>query len=691
MRRLTAILLLCLAATPVRADEGMWPFDHVPVAAIQKQYGVAITDRWLDHLRLSTVRLRGGCTGSFISPDGLVLTNHHCAQDALVEHSTPQGDLLADGFLARTRPEELRCTSYEVDVLVGMEDVTAKVRTAIAGLGEKAANEARKRVLTQLEKACEDAARKDPKAGPLLCESVTLYQGGQYYLYKYKTYDDVRLVFAPEYAIAAFGGDPDNFQYPRWCLDLALLRVYENGQPARTPNHLRVDFAGPRDGEPVFVSGHPGSTDRLLTVEQLKTLRDLEQPVRLLLRSELRGRYLQFAKQGAEEARIVQDPLLNVENSLKVRRKELDALHDDDLFAAKRREEDSLRAGMVLHPDLQVAGDPWREIATAEAAARAQWVRHDFVEEASGFNGQLYDFARTLVRGAAERAKPNDTRLREYTDSQLPFVRQQLAAATPVYPALEKLRLAFSLERLREWLGPDDAFVRGVLGNESPDALAARVVDGTRLADPAVRRRLWDGGVDAVKTSDDPLVRLAWQVDPEARAIRKRWEDEVEAPVTLAAEKIARARFHVYETSLYPDATFTLRLNFGAVGGWLEDGVPVPSFTKLARLYERATGADPFLVPRSWLDARPALDLATPFNLSTNNDIVGGNSGSPLVNARGDLVGLLFDGNIHSIAGSYWFDPENNRAVAVHPAIVREALTKVYRAEALAREIGAAE
>jgi hypothetical protein len=518
---------------------------------------------------------------------------------------------------------------------------------------------------------------------------VTLYGGGQYWLYQYRRYDDVRLVFAPEADIAAFGGDPDNFQFPRWCLDFSLMRAYANGTPVATPEHLVLDFTGPVAGDPVFVAGHPGSTDRLLTVAQLKTLRDRVLPPTLLRASELRGRYLQFAKTGEAAERIVRDPVNSLENTIKVQRKELDALLDDALMVAKRDAEAELRERTSRNRALAAEiGDPWARIEAAQAAEATRWLPYQFIEGGTGFNSRLYRAAVQLVRAAAERPKPNADRLREYTDGFLPRLEQQIGAPVPIYPEIEKLTLSFSLERMREWLGPDAPIVRRLLGSETPDELAARLVDGSKLADPAARLALWTGGQAAVDASDDPFIALARSLDAEARELRKWHEDEIEAVVEVASEQIARARFAVYGTTVYPDATFTLRLNFGSVQGWDENGVPVEPFTRLARLFERATGEPPFAIPASWAAARSRLDLATPFNLSTNSDIVGGNSGSPLIAANGRIVGLLFDGNIHSISGSYWFDTAKNRAVAVHPAIIREALTKVYRPQALLDELG---
>jgi hypothetical protein len=684
------ILLACAlaAATNAAADEGMWTFDNFPSALVRERYGVEIDDAWLERVRGATVRL-SGCTASFVSPEGLMLTNHHCVASCLAQNSSRESSLLDTGFVARTRESELDCPTQIADVLERLENVTARVQAATRGLAEQDANERRRQTLTELELACEGASRT--AGNPLKCEAVTLYGGGQYWLYQYRRFDDVRLAFAPESDIAAFGGDPDNFQFPRWCLDFSLLRAYENGRPATTPQHLAIDFDGPEAGEPVFVAGHPGSTDRLLTVAELETLRQHVLPPTLLRASELRGRYIQFAKTDEEASRIVQDSLFGLENSIKVQRKQLDALLDDALMAAKRAAEADLRSRVSRDRELAAEiGDPWQRIEQALAVEATRRLPYEYIEGGAGFNSRMARYARSLVRAAAERQKPNSERLREYTDGFLPRLEQQLGAPVPIYPELERLTLSFSLERMREWLGPDAPIVRRLLTAETPDELAARLVDGSRLADPAVRMQLWNGGQAAIDASTDPFIVLARSLDAEARELRKWHEDAVEAVIEAAHEDIARARFAIFGTSVYPDATFTLRLNFGSVQGWIENGMPIEPFTRLGRLFERATGEPPFRVPASWEKAKPTLDLATPFNLSTNSDIVGGNSGSPLIAADGRIVGLLFDGNIHSISGAYWFDTEKNRAVAVHPAIVREALTKVYETEHLAEELGLA-
>ena len=679
MRKL--LLLVCCAwICPASADEGMWTFDNFPSQTVGAQYGVQITPAWLERVRLSTIRLTN-CTASFVSPNGLILTNHHCVESCLAHLSSKDKSVDDLGFAAPSPAEEARCPTQIADILVSSDNVTDVVSKAIAKLSSTAANEARKRTLTLLEQACESESAKG-KSGKLKCQAVTLYQGGQYFIYRYKRYDDVRLVFAPEADIASFGGDPDNFQFPRWSLDFSMLRAYENGKPAKTANYLSIDFKGPVPAQIVFAPGHPGSTARLQTRAQLEFDRDVSLPMVLMRASELRGRFIQFGKISPANARVVEAPLNSLQNGIKVRRKQLDALHDDALLAAKSAAEEQLR--QIAHLD---GADPWQEIATASDRERTLYLPFAYLENAVGFNSGLFRDARLLVRGAEERTKANADRLREYTDGSLPSIERELFASVPVYPELEVLTLSFSLERMREWLGPDHPVVRRLLSTESPDGLAARLIAETKLDSADVRKRLWQGGKRAVDESLDPMILLAKQLERDSRAIRKRYEDEVEAPTTAAAERIAAARFKAFGAQIYPDATFTLRLSYGTVQGWIENGVQIDPVTRLGRAFERATGSSPFRIPDTWLKVKDQLDMNSPVCISTTSDIVGGNSGSPLIDAHAKIVGLLFDGNIHSIAGRYGFIAANNRAVALHPAIIREALEKVYGAKELLREM----
>lgn len=683
----SGVLLACFASAAL-GDEGMWTFQNFPAQQVQAKHGVKIDDAWLHRVQRAVTRLESGCTGSFVSPDGLMLTNHHCAMQCLSELSSEKEDLIGNGFISRTRSNERKCPGSMISVLMDVEEITTKVNAVTAGLDNAKANEARKQELSKLEAACAAAGKNDKKAGALACESVTLYQGGQYFLYKYKRYDDVRLVLAPEYPIAAFGGDPDNFNFPRWSLDFTLMRAYEDGKPARTPNHLSWRAEGPKAGEPVFVPGHPGTTNRLLTVEQLKFQRDTQIPAYLYRNTELRGRLIQWGKSGDEPNRIIQRPLQSIENSLKVYRGLQRALLDDRLMSQKEANEQRLREFVLAKPQLtSQVGSAWDDIAIAQDRYRQIFDRYQYLEVGVGFNSRLFNYARQLVRAAAERSKPNELRLREYADSSLPKLEASILAATPIYPDYEQLTLSFSLDKMREQLGPDDAIVRSLMSKESPATLAKRLVTQSQLADAQVRKSLWEGGQTAIEASTDPMIVLARGIDADARALRKTYEDEVQAPVASAQERIARARFEASGTDTYPDATFTLRISYGAVQGWTEKGEDIAPFTYLERIYERATGEAPFKLPSSWLDAKEKLDPRTPFNFVASVDIVGGNSGSPVVDAQGNLVGLAFDGNIHSLSGNYWYDAEQNRAVAVHPAIILTALRDVYGAKQLVTEI----
>lgn len=679
------LLVLTSACLPLAAsaDEGMWTVDNFPSDVVADKYDVRIGDQWLESTRLATTRLEGGCTGSFASGNGLVLTNNHCTWGCIRNLSTAERNLSDEGFMAAAPGDEMRCPSQQISVLVDMEDVTKKIAAATSELTDADANDARKAELTRLESACEENA-----GGSLRCEAVTLYNGGQYFIYAYKRYDDVRLVFAPELDIAAFGGDPDNFNFPRWSLDFSFLRVYEDGKPASTPNYFKWRQAGPSADEPVFITGHPGSTDRSLTVSQLKMQRDVSIPLYLYRFNEFRGRLLAWQDTSPEAARAVQQRILGIENGLKVRRNQLKALQDDEMMAKKIADEKVLRDTVMANDDMRAAyGDAWDLIDGAMVAYRNMYEDYLFIESGAGFSGSLFGYARTIVRGTAEREKPNEDRMRIYTDAALPQREQRLFAARPINKDYDTLSLTFSLDKMREWLGPDSQYVHKVLGNDSPASLASRLVSESKLDDPEVRKALWEGGVEAVKASDDPMIQLALAIDPDARALRTRYEDEVEAPRIRGEEMIADARFAVFGTDIYPDATFTLRVTYGSVKGWEEKGAMVDPFTQTNRLYERTTGERPFKLPATWVAARESLNPDTHFNFSATTDITGGNSGSPIVAADGNLVGLAFDGNIHSIAGDYWFNDSNNRTVGVNTAIILEALDTVYGADHLVDEL----
>ncbi|MES2885021.1 MAG: S46 family peptidase [Pseudomonadota bacterium] len=679
---LAAMLLLPLS---VFAAEGMWTLDNLPTKAIQKSTGFAPDAAWVTKVMQSSARLGNGCSGSFVSKDGLVLTNHHCARGCIQELSSAKADYIADGFLAKARADELRCPALEINRLEEISDVTAKVEAATKGTTGEAFAKARKAEIASIESACTGEAKATKK-----CEVVTLYQGGRYHLYRYHRFDDVRLSFAPEQAIAFFGGDPDNFNFPRFNLDMALLRVYENGKPATVASYFPFKPEGAKEGEASFITGHPGNTERGLTVAQLETLRDLALPQRLMFSSEFRGYLTRYSAEGAEQARVAQDDLFGVENSLKARKGQLEALQDPTVFAYKKQQEDELRAAVAKNPKLKKdTGKAWQDIAKAQGVLRNIYWEHRMLESGSGFYSKYFDSARLLLRGADERAKPNAERLQEFGEARLPQLEQHLFSTAPIYPEYEKATLAFSLTKLREYLSPDHPMVKAVLGKDSPETVAKRLIEGTKLGDLETRKALWNGGAKAVAASSDPFIELARKVDVAARALRKTYEDEVKAIETQSAAKIAAARFATKGTSVYPDATFTLRLSYGEVKGWEEKGKPVAPFTTIGGAFERETGADPFALPKSWFKARDkgGLTLAQPFNFVSTNDIIGGNSGSPVINKNAEIIGLVFDGNIRSLGGAYWYDERSNRAVSVHAGAIVEALRKVYDAGFLADEI----
>ncbi len=679
-------LVSAIGFQSVRADEGMWTLTNVPRAEIKRRYGFEVTDAWLKRVQTASVRFNNGGSGSFVSPDGLVMTNHHVASDTIAKLSTAEKDYATRGFYARTRAEELKAPDLELNVLVSIEDVTERVNRAVkAGSSVAEASDARRAEIAAIEK-------ESTAATALRSDVVTLYQGGQYNLYRYKKYTDVRLVFAPELDIAFFGGDPDNFNFPRYNLDAAFFRVYENDKPVTPESYFRWSTAGAKEGELVFVSGHPGSTQRLNTVAHLEFLRDTEVPFLVKLLERELDTLRRYSAGGEEQSRRAQEEILSLENSLKVYRGRAEGLRDKTLLDRKLKAEQALRASIARDPARQKEyGEAWDAIARGRKAFPGYYLDYRFTEGTAGFNSELWSYARTLVRLAAESAKPDAERLPEYTGARRASLELNLFSPAQVYKDLEKIKLADSLAFMREELGAEHPMVKQVLAGKTPEARAAELIDGTKLSDAAYRKELAAGGPKAIEESKDPLIVLARAIDERARSLRKRYETEVVSNERANYARVSRALFDLEGTKLYPDATFTLRLSYGAVKGYKESGgKTVAPFTTFAGLYEHAAAhgnKPPYKLPAQWVEKKSALDLKTPFNFVSTNDIIGGNSGSPTINRNGEIVGLIFDGNIESLMGNFIYDESVNRAISVDSRGIIEALRKVYGANELVEEL----
>jgi hypothetical protein len=683
---LAAAMLTLAAASAAQAEEGMWTFDNFPIARANATLGTNIDQAWLDRVRLSSVKF-GGCSAGIVSAEGLVMTNNHCVATCVANLSTQAVNYAETGFAPRSREEELKCPGGTAEILTEITDITERMQAAGAGLEGQAFTRARDAEAGRIEQeACGDATDKR-------CQVVSLYRGGQFKLYTYKKFSDVRLAWAPEDRAATFGGDLDNFSFPRFSIDAAFIRLYENGAPVATPTHFKWNADKPVEGTPVFVSGSPGSTQRLLTQDQLFTIRDVVLPMDQLLASELRGRLIRFSQESEENAFIAMDPIVGLENTYKRGLGRMRALVDQQ-FMAKRAEAEvdfqSRIRGATATP-----ADPWSTLSAVQPAARELYPAMALLEGGTGLGttpvaggSQLFNWARTLVRGAQEREKPSAERLPEFADSRLTAIQSGLFAERPVYPALDQVRMEWWLSKTREWLTVDDPRMAVLLGDESPEARSARLVQGTTLGDPAVRRALWEGGLAAIQASDDPMIQYLLTLQEPTRAIRADWEARVDAPTARASEQLAALRFQAYGDSVYPDATGTLRLTYGQIEGTDVPGQRFGAFTTFSGLWDRATGSAPFDVAPKLLAARERIDGDTVLNMAVSSDTIGGSSGSPVVNAAGEILGANFDSTVLTQRNAYGYDRNVNRSVIVTTGAVTTALRDVYGMERLVAELG---
>ncbi|MFH0803087.1 MAG: S46 family peptidase [bacterium] len=678
---IAVVLALVLNWKIASAEEGMWTLDNLPLKQLEQSYGFVPSPRWIEHVRLASVRIGDGGSGSFISPGGLVLTNHHVAVGQLQKMSTQEKDYVKDGFYAGTKAEEIKCPDIELNVLASMENVTERVMKSVSGLAGETALKARKKEIAAIEKESLD------RTG-LLPEVVPLYKGGEYWLYSYKKYRDVRLVFAPEKQIAFFGGDSDNFTYPRHDLDFALFRVYEDGRPLSVENYFKLQPAGAGDGELVFITGHPGSTSRLFTCSQLFFERDINYP------SYLENLYRKIAllsgysEKGPEERRRAATLMFGLQNSFKALSGEYQGLKNPRLSKEFTAREKNLRElvnkNSVLKKDV---ADSWGAISRVMLTLRKKFNDLKY----RSFRGyRLPDIATAIVFYSKEISKPDGERLNGFHEAQLDTLKYRLLSPAPFYLDLEELMLADWMKLASEKLGGNDGFIKTMLGGKSPEERARELIQDTKLYDLSSRKALLEGGAEAVSKSTDPLIRLAVEMEPSLRAMIEWKEKTIDSVVTPASEKIAQARFKIYGKSTYPDATFTLRLTYGKVMGYPMNGTMAPPWTTFYGLYDRYQGfgrKGDWSLPLRFVEKEKSLALETPLDFVSTCDIIGGNSGSPVINRDLELVGLVFDGNIESLAGRFAYDMVANRAVSVHAGAILEALNKIFDARPLVEEI----
>lgn len=678
-----AVLLAAACAGLCRADEGMWLPNAFPKQAVEKKYHFQVTDAFLHHMQLSAVRFNNGGTGSFVSPDGLLFTNHHVGADCIQKISSGHEDYMKNGFLARTQAEERSCPDLEINVLLKIEDVTPKVTAGITPRTPAAeANTKKKAAMSAIEKACTESTGNR-------CDVVTLYSGGLYHLYQYRKYTDIRLVMAPEFGIAFFGGDQENFTYPRYNLDITFFRAYENGKPAHVENFFKWSKTGVKEGDLTFVPGNPGSTGRLATVTELEFSAKYSYPLVQKRLASLIEALEQYMAKGPEQKRIANENLFGMQNSYKAYTGFLSGLRDPQLMARKRQEEKELKAAIAKNPaEAEEFAKFWDELATTYQNYTKFYKEYWLLERGARMGSEMLSIARDIVRYSEEKSKPDSQRLREYTDSALPSLEQEMYSAAPIYPAMEEVVIANYFQFLVQELGADAPIVKKILDGRTPPDAAKFYVQSSKLPVVAERKKLAASPAE-VKRSRDGMIRLALILDEPARTLRKRYEDQIESVVTRAASRIALARFAAFGGGEYPDATFTLRVAYGDVRGYTDaKGRRIPYATDFEGLYAKGTDKEPFIIPPAWAKAKPELDLKTHFDFVTTADTHGGNSGSATLNTKGEIVGILFDGNIESLPNRFVYTDEQSRSVHVCSEAIAEALARVYKAERLLQELG---
>lgn len=671
--------LLSFAPKTTLADEGMWLFNGVPKQQLKAKHNFEADQKWLDHVMLSSVRFNSGGSASFVSSNGLVLTNHHVASDTLYKLSTAEHNYNENGFLATSMEQEIKAPDLELNQLISIEDVTQRVNEVVKeSMTPQEASRARQAKMSMIEKESLDATG-------LRSDVVTLYGGGRYHLYRYKKYTDVRLVWAPEAQSAFFGGDADNFEYPRYCLDVTLFRVYENGEPAEIKNFLKMDPNGAKENDLVFVSGNPGRTRRILTSDAVEYQRDVALPktMNLLRRKEILMQ--QYALTGPEQQRRSKDDLFGIQNSRKAYTGILGGIQAPSFVASKKQEEAAIQSKLAsADPKLASLAKAW------DTVRELQQKRIALAGKSASFRSGLYGIAEKLVLMAAEDKKPSAERLREFRDSARESLEQELFSEAPIYDDLERVQLADELGRFIEDRGGNDPLVKQVLAGKAPRERAVELVNNTKLISVEGRKAVAAGGLAGIQSSTDPLIVLARSLESEYRKLREATEG-IDEQERQAYAKITEAKFAVGGESVYPDATFTLRLSYGTVAGYESDGKQIPSHTSLGGAFSHENlhlNKEPWVLPKSWHDAKGKFNSDIPFNFVCTADIIGGNSGSPVVSRDGAMVGIIFDGNIESLTADFYYTDKSARAVAVHIAGVLECLRTIYNAPHLADEMG---